>query len=160
MTAPQTVLAASDELSQLAEALERAASWVRRTTPRAEWSLTAATTLDTLGREGPQRVSDLTAREAISQPGMTGLVARLAAAGLVERGPDPTDGRATLVSITKTGRDWLARRHAVRAQRVAAQLRRLPEGDRSALMAATAALTNLAAQDPEAAQDPGEGEFL
>jgi hypothetical protein len=135
MSAPQPVTTRADELAELAEALERAASWVRRTTPRAEWSLTAATTLDTLGREGPQRVSDLTARESISQPGMTGLVARLAAAGLV--------------SITAAGRDWLARRHAVRAQRVAAQLRRLPEADRSALLAATAALTNLAAQDPQ-----------
>jgi DNA-binding MarR family transcriptional regulator len=150
MTAPPPVIAESGELSRLAEALEQAAGWVRRTTPRAEWSLTAATTLDTLGREGPQRVSELVAREAISQPGMTGLLARLAAAGLVERGPDPTDGRATLVSITSAGRDWLAHRHAVRAQRVAAQLRRLPEADRSALLAATAALTNLAAQNPDA----------
>jgi DNA-binding MarR family transcriptional regulator len=149
MSAAQPVIAGSGELSGLAEALEQAASWVRRTMPRAEWSLTAATTLDTLGREGPQRVSELVAREAISQPGMTGLIARLAAAGLVERGPDPTDGRATLVSITPAGRDWLAQRHAQRAQRVAAQLRRLPEADRSALLAATAALTHLAAQNPE-----------
>jgi DNA-binding MarR family transcriptional regulator len=148
------VIADSAELSRLAEALEQTASWVRRTTPRAEWSLAGATTLDTLGREGPQRVSDLTAREAISQPGMTGLVARLAAAGLVERGPDPTDGRATLVSITTAGRDYLAERHAVRARMVAAQLRRLPAADRAALLAATAALTNLAAQNPD------EGEIL
>src|ERR1700755_372445 len=116
MTAPPPVIADSAELARLAEALEQTASWVRRTTPRVEWSLAGATTLDTLGREGPQRVSDLTAREAISQPGMTGLVARLAAAGLVERGPDPTDGRATLVSITAAGRDWLAERHALRAR--------------------------------------------
>jgi DNA-binding MarR family transcriptional regulator len=150
VSAPQPVVAASDELSRLAEALEQAASWVRRTTPRAEWSLTAATVLDSLGREGPQRVSELVAREAISQPGMTGLIARLAAAGMVARGPDPSDGRATLVSITAAGRDWLAHRHAVRAQRVAAQLRRLPDADRSALLAATAALTNLAARDPDA----------
>jgi DNA-binding MarR family transcriptional regulator len=85
---------------------------------------------------------------------MTGLVARLAAAGLVERGPDPTDGRATLVSITTAGRDYLAERHAVRARMVAAQLRRLPAADRAALLAATAALTNLAAQNPD------EGEIL
>ena len=149
MSAPQPVTAGSAELSRLAEALEQAASWVRRTTPRAEWSLTAGTVLDRLGREGPQRVTELVAREAISQPGMTGLIARLAAAGMVERGPDPTDGRATLVSITAAGRDWLAERHAVRAQRVAAQLRRLPEADREALLAATAALTKLAAQDPD-----------
>ena len=149
MSAPQPVTAGSAELSRLAETLEQAASWVRRTTPRAEWSLTAGTVLDRLGREGPQRVTELVAREAISQPGMTGLIARLAAAGMVERGPDPTDGRATLVSITAAGRDWLAERHAVRAQRVAAQLRRLPEADREALLAATAALTKLAAQDPD-----------
>src|SRR3954447_26920653 len=136
MTAPPPVIAGSGELSRLAEALEQAASWVRRTTPRAEWSLTAATTLDTLGREGPQRVSELVAREAISQPGMTGLLARLAAAVLGEGGGVAAGGAASLVSTTPAGRDWLAQRHALRAQRVAAQLRRLPEADRSALLAA------------------------
>ena len=150
MTAPPPVLAGSAELSRLAEALEQAATWVRRTMPRAEWSITAAATLDRLDRDGPQRVTDLTAREAITQPGMTALVARLAAAGLVERGADPTDGRATRVSITGAGRAWLAERHALRAQRVAAQLRRLPEADRGALLAATGALTRLAAQNPDA----------
>jgi DNA-binding MarR family transcriptional regulator len=149
MGASPPTVTETDQLSGLGEALEQVASWVRRTTPRAEWSLIAGTTLDTLAREGPQRVSDLVAREALTQPGMTNLVARLAAAGLVERGADPTDGRATLVSITAAGRDYLAQRHALRADRVAAQVRRLPAADRRALLAATSALTSLAAQNPE-----------
>ena len=147
MTAPPAVSAGPDELALLSQALEQAASWVRRSTPRDEWNLVAASTLDALDRSGPQRISDLVSREAITQPAMTSVVARLAASGLVERRPDPTDGRATLVSITDAGREHLARRHALRAQQVADRVERLGDADRAALLAATAALTRLAQED-------------
>jgi DNA-binding MarR family transcriptional regulator len=135
------------ELAAFAEALERAASWVRRTTPRAEWNPAALSTLVRLARTGPQRVSDLADREAASQPGMTGLVGRLATAGLVERAADPTDGRATLVSITEAGRDHLRERHALRAAQVATHLHRLSTAEQRSLVAATEALIALAVSE-------------
>jgi len=147
MSAPPAVSADPDELALFSRALEQAAGWVRRSTPRGEWNLVAASTLDTLDRSGPQRISDLVSREAITQPAMTSVVARLAGAGLVERRPDPTDGRATLVSITGAGREHLAQRHALRARQVADRVERLGDADRAALLAATAALTRLAQED-------------
>jgi len=134
-------------LAQLAQALEQAAGWLRRTTPRGEWNLVAASALDALDRSGALRISELVSREAITQPAMTSVVARLAAAGLVERGPDPTDGRATLVSITDAGRAHLAGRHALRARQVAERVARLADDDRRALLAATAALIHLAEEE-------------
>lgn len=134
------------ELADLAVTLERTVSWVRRAVRPVEWSAVALSTLDALERLGPLRVTELTARERITQPGMTGLVARLAAAGLVERHADPSDGRATLVSISDAGRDYMGELHRRRADAIAAHIRDLPIDHQHALLAAGAALTALSAR--------------
>ena len=126
----------------VADAVDRLSMWLRRAAPTAVSSSTI-TTLDTLNTHGPQRISDLAAREAISQPGMTGLVNRLEAAGQAERVPDPTDGRAALVRITDAGRALLTHRHAARSQVLGRELDRLDDADRAALIAAVPALRRL-----------------
>lgn len=131
------------ELADLAVTLERTVSWVRRAVRPVEWSAIALSTLDALERLGPLRVTELTARERITQPGMTGLVARLAAAGLVERSADPSDGRATLVAISDAGRDYMRELHRRRADAIAAHIRELPLDHQHALLAASDALTAL-----------------
>jgi DNA-binding MarR family transcriptional regulator len=133
-------------LTELADALERLGSWLRRTTPRTGWNTVANATLVELDRHGPRRVSDLVAQQQISQPGMTSVVSRLATAGLVTRAADPTDGRATLVSITAAGRDYLRELHGQRAVAIAAHLRTLPPDELRALLAATDAVEHLAAR--------------
>jgi DNA-binding MarR family transcriptional regulator len=50
------------------------------------------------------RLSELAAAARLSKQAMTGLVNRCEADGLVERGPDPTDGRAFNVRLTARGR--------------------------------------------------------
>src|ERR1700704_653919 len=94
-------------LAQAAEALERTMGWLRRAIRPAQWNAVALSTLDAVDRPGPHRVSWLGAQERIPQPGMTGIVDRLAAAGLAQRQPDPADGRAALVAITPAGHDYL-----------------------------------------------------
>ena len=51
----------------------------------------------------PYRVTELAAREGISQPGVTQLVNRLERRGWVERRTDPQDGRVVVVAITDDG---------------------------------------------------------
>ncbi|HEY2793250.1 MAG TPA: MarR family transcriptional regulator [Micromonosporaceae bacterium] len=143
----------TQDLDLLAEALDRAASWLRRTARPTDWNSVAMSTLDAVERTGPLRVSDLVALEHITQPGMTGLIARLEAAGLVERGSDPSDGRATLVAITDTGRTYLREFHAKRAASIAAHLRTLPAAELEALLGASDALALLASQ-PIIGEDP------
>ena len=54
--------------------------------------------------EQPRRITDLAAREGLTQPAITLLVNRLERRGWVERTPDPADGRAVLVALTGDGR--------------------------------------------------------
>ncbi|WP_051191832.1 MarR family winged helix-turn-helix transcriptional regulator [Microbacterium luticocti] len=56
-----------------------------------------------LGMHGPTRASDLASALQLSRPTMSKQLARLAAARLIERSPDPTDGRAVLVSLSPEG---------------------------------------------------------
>jgi DNA-binding MarR family transcriptional regulator len=132
----------------LAEGLEQLTHWLRRQVP-AKVSASTITTLDTLRVNGPMRISDLAQSEAVSQPGMTTLVNRLEAAGYAERVADPTDGRATLVRITREGRKVLADRSAARSQVLLAQVERLDAADRAALVAALPAIERLIALSRE-----------
>jgi DNA-binding MarR family transcriptional regulator len=52
---------------------------------------------------GPVRITELNRHVLLSQPALSRLVDRLAERGLVERKPDPADGRATRLSLTTAG---------------------------------------------------------
>jgi DNA-binding MarR family transcriptional regulator len=54
--------------------------------------------------QGPQRITELAASQALAQPTVTQLVGLLDARGLVARGRHPGDGRVVLVSLTDDGR--------------------------------------------------------
>jgi DNA-binding MarR family transcriptional regulator len=57
--------------------------------------------------EGPMRVTELAASQALAQPTVTQLVASLEKDGRVARQRDPGDGRVVLVSLTDEGRTVL-----------------------------------------------------
>src|SRR5690242_130270 len=105
----------SRHLDELAAALPQRASaltrifFARRT---AGLSRTETGLLSALSTR-PHRITELAAREGISQPGVTQLVNRLEGRGWVERRTDPGDGRAVLVALTDAGRDEL---ESVRAE--------------------------------------------
>jgi DNA-binding MarR family transcriptional regulator len=130
--------------AEVAAGLERLIGLFRWISPTSGLSLTAAATLATLERSGPRRLTALAAREGVTQPAMTQLVARLQDAGLVDRVPDPGDGRVVYVRITAEGQAMLAGRRAVRAERVAALLARLSPAEQAALAAALPAMDALA----------------
>ncbi len=99
--------------ADVAAGLERLFGLFRSLSPPSGLSLTAAATLATLERSGPRRLTSLAAREGVTQPAMTQLVARLQDAGLVTRNHDPADGRVVQVCITGEGKVTLARRRQV-----------------------------------------------
>lgn len=142
---PRTVdpRAVNSELADTAIALEHAVSWIRRALRPAGWNAIALSTLDAVDRSGPLRITDLTARERITQPGMTGVVDRLESAGFVSRRPDPTDGRATLVEATSQGRAFLRDLRRRRAETLSEHLASLEPEHQRALVAAAAALEAL-----------------
>jgi DNA-binding MarR family transcriptional regulator len=73
-----------------------------RQRPR-DLSLTALSSLSTIERTGPRRLTDLAVGEGVTQPSMSALVSQLERLGLVERQSDAQDGRVVRVSITSAG---------------------------------------------------------
>ena len=131
------------EDAAVASGFERFFETLRRITPRAELSLTAASTLRRLECSGPHRLCELYVPEGVSQPAMTQLITRLEKEGLAERSSDPADGRAVIVSITEAGRAAVARRREGRARALSGMLQCLSAADRAALTAALPALERL-----------------
>jgi DNA-binding MarR family transcriptional regulator len=140
--------AASTGLDALADTLatdlERIVGLFRSLSPASGLSMTAAATLAGIERSGPQRLTLLAAREGVTQPAMTQLISRLEEAGLVRREPSQEDGRVVLVAITDEGRATLARRRAVRRERLESIISQLSPDHRAALAIALPALDALA----------------
>jgi DNA-binding MarR family transcriptional regulator len=129
----------------LATDLERILGLFRSLAPAASGlSMTAASTLASLERLGPQRLTQLAAREGVTQPAMTQLISRLEDSGLVRREASSEDGRVVLVVITDDGRAMIARRRAGRNERLAAIIAQLSPEHQDALAAALPALDALA----------------
>ena len=143
--------AAGEALYWLSAAIIRGSSIPR------QMSLTSASTLAAVSRLGPQRITELAALQHITQPSMTAVITALEQAGFVERAPDPTDGRAVLVSATVVGEEYLAARRQAMAGRIAALARQLPDEDVAALTAAVPALLRLRALQERSTQtgEPG-----
>ena len=124
------------------EALQALAGLAVRRDGR-ELSLTAASTLASLERTGPRRVTDLAGAEGVTQPSMTAVVTQLQHLGLAERLRDQADGRVVLVAITAAGRRHLTATRRAGATVFTALIDKLPEQDTAALSGAVPALRRL-----------------
>ena len=92
---------------------------IRRLRSENRFSLSHASVLGRLDREGPQSVSDLATADRVRPQSMAQTLAELETAGLIDRRPDPGDRRSLQVELTEQGRervlegrgkreDWLA----------------------------------------------------
>jgi DNA-binding MarR family transcriptional regulator len=124
-----------------------------RRIPR-EVSLTSASTLATLERTGPRRITDLAVIEGVTQPAMTVLVKVLEQSGLVERRGDPNDKRVALVAVTEAGATYVQARRRAGADAFVRLIDKLPEDEIAALAAAIPALENLRALERQRREPP------
>jgi DNA-binding MarR family transcriptional regulator len=106
-------------------------------------SLTAASTLATLERTGPRRLTDLAVNEGITQPSMTAVVSQLENLGLAERRADPGDLRVALVAITRVGRHQLRTMRRAGASIFTTSINKLTEQEVAAVSSALPALRHL-----------------
>ena len=115
---PEVTRAAGD-LRALVGRLSRR---LRQTSVVGEMTLSQASVLSLLEREGPTTPGVLASRERISPQSMGTIVISLEALGLVSRRPDPNDGRCLVISLTEAGLQAVhgARRH--REERLARAL--------------------------------------
>jgi DNA-binding MarR family transcriptional regulator len=87
-----------------------------------ELTLPESSALTRLNRGGPATSSALAKQEQISPQSMGATLAALEARGLVERHPDPADGRRVVLSVTSAGRQVLQDKRNARTQQLAKAL--------------------------------------
>ncbi|HYC81968.1 MAG TPA: MarR family transcriptional regulator [Solirubrobacterales bacterium] len=104
---------------------------------------TSVAALATIERHGPLTPSELADVERVKRPSMTRTLGCLEDQGLVERMPDPADGRSSLVSVNATGRERLRRLRRRKNAYLARRLRQLPEEDLATLERAAAILDRM-----------------
>jgi DNA-binding MarR family transcriptional regulator len=135
------------------------ASALRRV-PR-DISLAALSTLSTLDRIGPQRITDLALLEGVAQPSMTVLAGTLERDGFAVRRRDPSDRRVVLIGLTAAGTDFIRRRRRASAWAFAQLIEQLSPGETAVLLAALPALRHLReleeAQRASTLHDPADG---
>lgn len=100
--------------------------------------------LATVESTGPIRISDLAARESISAPVATRVVASLEELGYLERINDATDRRACLIDLTESGRRVLKELWSERTAVLNSKIEKLSSSDAAVLKAALPVLETLA----------------
>ncbi len=145
---PSVEIEPDGTLSAAGQVLYGLATEAVRRIPR-DMSLTTLSTLSTLDRTGPRRVTDLALVQGVAQPSMTTLVSNLQRSGLVERRGDPADGRVALVEITAAGTELVRARRRAGAQAFTELISKLPPAEVAALAAALPALEHLRELDTE-----------
>jgi DNA-binding MarR family transcriptional regulator len=145
MTQATLDTALTDSAARLRMVIVRTARRLRQEAAGAvgELTPTSAAALATVERHGPLTPSELAEIERVKRPTATRTLRVLSGAGLVERAPDPEDGRSALVSITPAGRDRLRRLRSRKNAYLARRMRELPEGDVETLERAAAILEGI-----------------
>ncbi|HZE40125.1 MAG TPA: MarR family transcriptional regulator [Stackebrandtia sp.] len=90
--------------------------------------------LSGLARLGPRSAARLADEVGIDRSGASRYADRLEAAGLLERGSDPSDGRATLLALTPKGRAAVAELRNALTRHLAGRIADWPDGQARALI--------------------------
>jgi DNA-binding MarR family transcriptional regulator len=102
-------------------------------------------------RGGPVTVGELASRLGLTLPTVSGVLADLDRAGLVERRPDPADRRRTIVEVIPGQATLIGQWLDGAAEPLARVLDKLTPGEQAAFLKAMDLLeTELRGQDPEA----------
>ncbi|MEW9534237.1 MarR family winged helix-turn-helix transcriptional regulator [Microbispora sp. NPDC049125] len=100
--------------------------------------------LSRLGKEGPASASDLAAAERVRPQSMAATLAVLDQRGLVQRRPDPGDGRRQLISLSEAGREFFDDRRRVSEEWLTRALHdHFTEAERQTVIEAMALLDRL-----------------
>ncbi len=125
---PKQGSALTDAAARLRLAVVRTARRLRQEAAGEVSGLTPTSTaaLATIERYGPLTPSELAALERVKRPTVTRTLGCLEREGLVERAPDPADGRSALVSVNAAGRERLRRMRGRKNAYLARRMRALP----------------------------------
>lgn len=147
----QAEIPLSERAAHLRTAIVRTARRLRQEAAAETSGLTptSVAALATIERHGPMTPSEIAAIERVKRPTITRTLGCLEREGLIDRTPDPADGRSALVSVNRAGHErlrrlrgrknaYLARRmrdlsaeEVETLERAAEILERMREGERS-----------------------------
>jgi DNA-binding MarR family transcriptional regulator len=99
--------------------------------------------LGTVEAYGPITAGQLAAHEHVRKPTMTRTIRELVERGLIERLPDPLDGRVTWLRVTQAGADLVRSARRRSETYLTKQLRALTPQERDTLQQAAAILESL-----------------
>jgi DNA-binding MarR family transcriptional regulator len=117
----------------------------RESSPGISPTLSAA--LHTVETQGPITAGQLAAYEHVQKPTMTRTIQAMLDRGLVERIPDPLDGRVSWLSVTPEGRKLLQRSRRRTDEFLAKRVKKLSAEEREVLETAALLLERLAEGD-------------
>jgi DNA-binding MarR family transcriptional regulator len=132
MTVKTADTSLTDAAARLRMAIVRTARRLRQEAAGAggaELSPTAVAALASVERHGPLTPSELAEIERVRRPTATRTLRILVEAGLVDRAPDPSDGRSALVSVNAAGREQLRRLRGRKNAYLARRMRDLASED-------------------------------
>ena len=88
----------------------------------ADLSPSLSSALAAIDRHGPVTPSELAEHERVQRPTATRVITRLEELGLLERAPDPSDRRSSLITTSVAGRTLLRRQRSRKNQYLARRL--------------------------------------
>ncbi|MBN9623210.1 MAG: MarR family transcriptional regulator [Actinobacteria bacterium] len=134
----------TDTASQLRNAIVRTSRALRQEAAgESGLSPTQTSVLASINRSGPVTPSELADLERVKRPTMTRTLGCLEREGLIERTPDPADGRSSLVAVNDAGRERLARLRRRKSAYLARRLRKLDPEEVETLARAAALLERM-----------------
>jgi DNA-binding MarR family transcriptional regulator len=116
-----------DSAARLRMAIVRTARRLRQEAAAETSGLTPTSTaaLATIERHGPLTPSEIAEIERVKRPTITRTLGALEGEGLIDRAPDPADGRSSLVSVNAAGRERLRRLRGRKNAYLARRMREL-----------------------------------
>lgn len=138
-------MALSPDVDEIAAALRLSVGLFLRRLRQAkvgdgELTMPESSALARLDRDGPATTAALARSEQISPQSMGATIGALEARGLLERRPDPLDGRRIVISVSDQGRRVLRDRRSARTELIANALAAEFNADELATLMAAAPL--------------------
>lgn len=145
----------TDTAAKLRMAVVRTARRLRQeaATETSGLTPTSVAALATVERHGPLTPSELAEIERVKRPTMTRTLGCLEREGLVDRTPDPADGRSSLVTINAAGRDRLRRLRGRKNAYLARRMRGLSAEEVETLGRAVEILDRMREGEPRSGRD-------
>ena len=140
----------TERAAQLRTAIVRTARRLRQEAAAETSGLTptSVAALATIERHGPMTPSEIADVERVKRPTITRTLACLEREGLIDRTPDPTDGRSALVKINGAGRERLRRLRSRKNAYLARRMRDLSAEEVETLERATEILERMREGEP------------